>query len=379
LRICEHPALPASPAFLPKPPTGAQEDIWNLVWHRRMAYFATLAFSTLLVLFPFIPTETKDGGISSPLSFISPIIRLIGVVLPGFASFWIDAFVANPGWLLFGIGGVVFMMLRGASVAARITDEMRTIWTRILIAEATPEPPHLNSWIYRVRTDECYRSMLWELKRHILPVIFAILFVYLGVVAIIRPIFAVADSTGFVCPAADSSSLAAANSQFRTDAFCWDSRTVLDPDTRYTITLTRATGDEPWKDGEKIETDFGGYGVEKMRLWQYLTWPLRRSLAEPWFKPIARIGNKGADEYVLDSARPVSKKDLKQKLVAEITTRTKGQLYLYVNDAIGIPFSFFYGHGYENPRAVTVDIRKTADLQKTTAAPTNTPANAPAR
>jgi hypothetical protein len=89
-----------------------------------------------------------------------------------------------------------------------------------------------------------------------------------------------------------------------------------------------------------------------------VTWPLRRSIAQPWFKPIARIGDKGGDEYPLDSARPVDKKDLERELVAEITTRTSGQLYLYVNDAIGIPFDVFYRRGYANQGTATVCVQK---------------------
>ena len=40
---------------------------------------------------------------------------------------------------------------------------------------------------------------------------------------------------------------------------------------------------------------------------KYLALPLRRSLTQPWFKPIARIGSRGNDEYVLEPARPVGK------------------------------------------------------------------------
>jgi uncharacterized protein (DUF2235 family) len=345
--------------FLPAPPAGAQEDIWNLVWHRRVAYFATLAFSAYLALFPFIHhTRTENTVLASPLSFISPIIRLVGGVLPSFASFWIDAFALNPGWFLIGVAGVAGMMVRGASVAARITDAMRTMWSEVLIAKKTPGAANPGSWVYRLRTDECYRSMLWALKRNILPVFFGILFIYLGCVAVIRPIFAVADSVGYVCTRPDDTSpRPAPNQPFPTNALCWDSGARLDANTRYTITLTLEPGQAAWKDG-RIDTDFGGYGVERMKFWKYVTWPLRRSIAQPWFKPIARIGDKGGDEYPLDSARPVDKKDLERELVAEITTRTSGQLYLYVNDAIGIPFDVFYRRGYANQGTATVCVQK---------------------
>jgi hypothetical protein len=337
--------------FLPKPPAGGQEDIWNLVWHRRLAYFVTLGFSAYLVLFPFIhSTQTADTVRSSPLSFISPIIRLVGAVLPSFASFWTDAFAANPGWFLIGIAGVIGIMWRGASVASQITDAMRTMWCTVLFDKTAPAGANVDSRIYRLRTDECYRSMLWALKRNILPVVFGVLFIYLGCVAIIRPVFAVTDSVGYVCtPSADHDS-------FPTNALCWDTGQTLAANTRFTIVLTH---DSDWKDGD-LETDFGGYGVEEMTFWKYLTWPLRRSITQSWFKPIARIGDKGGDEYPLDSVVPVDKRDLKRKLVARITTRTSGRLYLYVNDAIGIPFGVFYrGNGSAN-----VCVQKSPDIDE---------------
>ena len=66
--------------------------------------------------------------------------------------------------------------------------------------------------------------------------------------------------------------------------------------------------------------------------------PWRRTLSEPWFKPIARIGSTGGDEYPLTSVHRVSRDDLKRQLVAEFQARTKGELFLYVNDAVvGLP------------------------------------------
>ena len=82
--------------------------------------------------------------------------------------------------------------------------------------------------------------------------------------------------------------------------------------------------------------------------------PLRRMLYRPWFRPIARIGAVGADEYPLDpDTRPVpsdrmpAAADAGNELVAEINARRTGELFLYVNDAVlGVPpfAGAFYGN-----------------------------------
>ena len=48
-----------------------------------------------------------------------------------------------------------------------------------------------------------------------------------------------------------------------------------------------------------IATDVAGFSRDKMTWPMYLALPFRRALTEPWFKPIARIGSRSNDEYVL--------------------------------------------------------------------------------
>ena len=187
--------------ILPVPQPGVQENIWNLVWRRRVGYFATLLVSAYLVAFPFI--HASEGGAASVFSFLSPIINLAGAVLPGFLGTWIDAFAANPGWFLLGALGVAGLMWRSANLATSITDEMRRIWcaTLNLNPGAVSGTPDANSRIYRLRTDECYRTFIWAMKRYILPTFFAIMFLYLGGVLITRVSFTVWDSFGGNCRA----------------------------------------------------------------------------------------------------------------------------------------------------------------------------------
>jgi hypothetical protein len=93
----------------------------------------------------------------------------------------------------------------------------------------------------------------------------------------------------------------------------------------------------------------------------YVGLPLRRTLAQPWFKPIARIGSTGNDEYPLDSVRRVGRDVLRKELVAELTARTTGELFLYVNDAViglpGIADSFYVGRWKASRNVGTAKIK----------------------
>ena len=99
-----------------------QEHVWNLVWRRRIVYFATLFASLCLAAFPLF--HQTEAEFSSRLSFLSPLIRLAGAILPGFAGWWIDAFATNPGWFVLNAAIVGLLIWDGARLETRITDKM---------------------------------------------------------------------------------------------------------------------------------------------------------------------------------------------------------------------------------------------------------------
>jgi uncharacterized protein (DUF2235 family) len=76
-----------------------QEKVWDLVWWRRLTYFATLAASLYLVVFPLIHDPQQASETSSRFYLLTPIISAVALVLPSFANRWIDAYVASPAGL----------------------------------------------------------------------------------------------------------------------------------------------------------------------------------------------------------------------------------------------------------------------------------------
>jgi hypothetical protein len=150
---------------------------------------------------------------------------------------------------------------------------------------------------------------------------------------------------------------------------CWASGLVLKKDHRYLITITSLSSQatDRWFDRD-VPTDVMGFQTDSLRHW--FARPLTRWWRQPWFKPIARIGRFGNDEYVLDpidDVAPLNRptcpaslhlspdlpirtkidQDLAQRLDncapvpidrrilhSEIKARADGELFIYVNDAI---------------------------------------------
>jgi hypothetical protein len=229
-----------------------QEDIWNVVWRRRVLYFATVFASLYLVLYPLVRRESSENEFSSPLSFVSQGIRLLGQMLPGFAAPWIDAYARAPGQFLFVSILVAALIYAGSRLGRVIESRMERVWRSI----GAPEPPApaslwvrrfaaavglyllfysilpgwlqlprpIHGWIvhyitftirltlalillsmlpafavFHLRTAKPYRSFIRNLKLKWLPAFFAIMFVALGLLFGSHVLFNLEDAAGLVC------------------------------------------------------------------------------------------------------------------------------------------------------------------------------------
>lgn len=129
---------------------------------------------------------------------------------------------------------------------------------------------------------------------------------------------------------------------FNAKNICWASGYRLEEGKRYKLTLTK-TGAE-WKDNEIKPPSIGEFEVKddsvpwSSKLVFYGAFWLRRNLSESWFTPMARIGHTGHDEYPLHAVGSSTA----EKLVAEITARRSGELYLFLNDTT-LPLPTFGG------------------------------------
>jgi T6SS, Phospholipase effector Tle1-like, catalytic domain len=307
-----------------------QERAWNWVWARRVVYFASVLSSFYLALFPLL---FEDGACASNFfCFLNLPITIVGSFLPAFAAPWINTFKANPGRFLLIASFIVACLWTGGWLSRKIRDTMRLIWNPILAAPGAAVPPGrppsgvIAGSVYWLRTRRAYEGFFRWLTRRFLPVLFALSIYYTGAALVSRVTFSIFSAAGAVCTKSAQPRPLDAPFKFELKDLCAATGYLLQDGARYRIWIDTS---EDWADNE-IKTDVEGFS----RWWLYGAIPFRRWLAEPWFKPIARIGTHGNDEYPIEPLVPFAAGSPKRLLATEIQARRSGELFLYVNDAV---------------------------------------------
>lgn len=356
-----------------------REHVWNWVWWRRVTYFATFFLTGGLALMPIVVPALRKGACESRLCFVSDLIGTLGLFLPGVASTWLDSFTSRPDVFVVLAALVVAGLWVGGVLERRIRDEMRRVWYGFGRLNPSPhvkltpvtQPGRFNRLIEWLRQRPVYQSFFRVLTHGVLPTVFLLVLGYGAVALLTQAVFAIRSAGGGVCVESadtlrDVDGVAMAR-PFRTNALCASTGLTLEKGATYRLSITIPAGD-PWTDSGIAA---GPNGVRPKDTTYAMTAfvLLRRHLGQPWYKPYARIGTTGSDEYPLDpkpsladgksperpSSRPYTcggaakpnaipnQADI--TFESEIVARTSGELFLYVNDALlGFPglTSFFY-------------------------------------
>jgi hypothetical protein len=314
-----------------------ERGIWNLVWWRRVAYFASVVAALWLALFPIIHETT--GTCQGSSCFLGPIIRGAEVVLPGFAAYWLDAFEIHSGTFLLAVVVLTALLLTGGWLQRTIRDQMRILWQARSQKEAVrhkrPQKGFILQWLLkfpRIYGYRWYRRFIRGVKK-LIVLAAAIVMILLAAVGVIRIGFGMMSSSGWVCVKTPDSALTqgqAVTGKLESQALCQSTGYRVEKGKRYRITLNI---DANWRDRE-LRPGPEGLDRDQASLLMSLATPIRRHFSEPWFKPIARIGSLWRDEYPLERVDYRVLPESDEKLVAEITPRASGELFLFVNDAV---------------------------------------------
>jgi hypothetical protein len=343
-----------------------QEKTWNLVWTRRIVYFATVLVSVVLVTLPFGPAGGRLGLFDEAAPSVGMVVRAAGALLPALASPWIDYFAEYPLQLLAGAAVLTLLMLTGSRLRQRINDTMSEVWQPIASAGPLPVTPSPapTDWIFRLRTHAAYRACFHFLTRRCLPFVFGVgmlvALVLGGLLMGNRIAFGAATLSGLVCR--DVPPRAATSGQWDLDfssrTFCHATGIVLEGGTRYSIdvTLPAELPDDPpegtyvpgrdrgrWTDRQYPVTDLSGWTGNRAFAFKW-AWPLKRILRANWFTVILRVGSTAGEYHVVD------------KTGFQFTPRRSGQLFLFVNDAV-VPlpgWASVYENNTGGPARVTV-------------------------
>ncbi len=322
----------------------AQEHVWNEIWKRRIVYFATVGATFLLLVFPLVSTATREDEFTSPIRWVSDIVRIVGGFLPGFASTWINGYARAPASFVLLAALVGALIWCGTHIAASISVKMGTIWRGVPDAPAGLP----NDFIYRLRSHSYYVGFHEWVKRKSAPAFFAVVLVYLGVCLASHLLFNVQDVYGLTCVESaatrtlDRKDDSSGPIRFNTSDLCKATGIMAERGVRYLIEI-KQVADARWTDGS-IPVPLGGFSAANPPVWYHrillaAAVPLRRETTQDWFHVVVRYGSVGGEETFIVP-------DPDDYLIqSPIRATRNGELFVFVNDAVvGIPklYDFFY-------------------------------------
>ena len=316
----------------------AQEVIWDLVWLRRAAYFATVALTVGLLAWPLRDGAEAVAGIAASGGGLR-LIGFIGGFLPESASPWVNYYAAAPLDLACWLGMLTLTLVAGRKCQSRIRDHMHTIWRWVLApdAQADLRLPEPGGPLYRLRHVRYYHGVFAVFRRIVVPNTFGPLLLLAVLAGFNRAAFEGANVLGTQCRASGTTVPVGAvgvEHRFPTSSFCAATGLRIERGAQYeltttfegamddTVPVTRADGFGMFSPGLTVgQRALFGVGLPFKRLWR-----------ADWFAVVARVGAGGVEQLPLAAT------------TTRFTARNTGELFLFVNDAI-VPVRVLRGAG----------------------------------
>ena len=310
--------------------------VHDLIWWRRVAYFALLFATILLASLPLtaepltnivhgIGTEAAGsvginstwagiwGGLASIAggitAFLGSIFALIGSFIPAYAKPWANISLKWP--ITCGVVAAIVLALYwlNGALRDRIVDLARQAWfplvreqkLRNVIQMSHGAPPFKNTFAHFMRTSRPVKLFQLTFSDYVFPALGLILIFAVVAVSISRSSVSYYEGHGDVCQGSKHPQTLGAGETvvigdyFSIDSLCWASGEVLQQGRSYTLWIEMV---EPFFD-RTIMTDIAGYRDKSFR--HLMGLPIRRWWSADWFQPIIRIGETDDVQSPLDS------------------------------------------------------------------------------
>ncbi len=344
----------------------ALQKVWDLVWWKRVYYFATLFVALALVLMPYLssvpylkafllPPET--ACVSWHCSLTIPLDWLKHIV-PGFLDRWIDSWRVNGLATAVIVLAIYFLISKSSSLRKKINTGLSEYWSQVLNGKPPSNENKKRSPVHKFRHNGAYQSVLRSLKISWIPNILAILILIAGALLFNKVLFAARNAvsgTGIaafdLCP---DTRWGRPGQSFDLRSGCHDTGYDLVRNERYRVTIEKKG---EWVD-KTIKASLIGLHLDETDWWTRLKMKtatvIRRHISQPWFKPVLRVGDALPDNYALE---PLNGKASPDRLVAEIDVQESGRARLYFNDAIFgfLPAYRLYENNHLCPKGEAVD------------------------
>jgi uncharacterized protein (DUF2235 family) len=371
---------PPGTAWIERPGSPEGWDrVWNYVWAQRAVYFLTIIPSVLLASMPWWVEKTGLLQVCADARcWGRSTISLLDYFLPGFATRWTAAFSANVALTV-----VLFVVLVALIAGGRTLDSTTHAIARALLRGSDEGGSKGTETLCGIRESRIYQYGLFVLRWYLLPFVFAVLCVVLGItflVSTLAQIEGTAREQPFrqlwapLCarePEGADPDLASTEMPFDSKSMCNQTGWRVIKDRHYVLTMrlmpqtptTPPKGTEPfygWIDKSIPMTPDGALlKGHKSPPYMWLFAGMRRVVLADWMQTLTAIDDPSS------SADPSSEKDAEavpdQRIFvdllnlakegrpdvysAEFTAARTGNLSVFLNDAM-MPFAlpFFYNN-----------------------------------
>lgn len=336
-----------------------QENAWDLVWKRRVLYFAAVGLTLVLALLPWLPfLRPVESLCSDDRCFARSIVTTALFFVPQSIRQMLDPWVQEP--LLFIVFAVVIfvMIAAGQWAERRFRDAVKATWQEYLTGKLTTYRGPRR--IRRIRESAPYQLIYFWLKWRLLPAVCGILtllaIVYAAVILATQVMYAVAEPHSSFCkpPKDRGADGTIAGVKFDTRESCTDLGVNLKGGKAYRLTLKLpplADTPSPWADGG-LPAD-PRRGVTRARGYMVLAAPLKRVTSANWLQILSEVRATHPTDRVRRAVQPIfglpidirkHQLEFRGSGIYETTfcAPWDGRLYLMVNDAAPLLSTWFY-------------------------------------
>ncbi|WP_294196824.1 DUF2235 domain-containing protein [uncultured Sphingomonas sp.] len=318
--------------------TAMMPGVWDLVWWRRVTYFATVLATAALASMPLWPAPLGvEQWCGDSRCLLPGLFSPLKAVLPGALAPWIDRYSAQPVAAATLLVLLAVLMMAGNRLGGAIAARSAAAWACVT-HDATPWPDHAGI-ARRIRCAAPWINTLRWLKWRALPGLAAIaVLVALFAIPLALPIqwwLAHAERNGTLCPDPGGRAEQSVDAPiaFALHRPCTDLRRNVTPGQRYVVDLrmTRQWCDATLPADPAIGVTAGG--------WRLLPFRYHRRVARAnWLKPLLITRRPDAQDGIVPGAKvridPLDLRDLgRGHYRGRFTAPSSGgRLYLAVND-----------------------------------------------
>ena len=350
--------------------------VWNIVPLRTLFYYLTVFVTIALLVYPISGRPDPSAELTTPLRWLSDLIRLFGTILPSSTSRWINGYAQHPEIFLLCIAAFATFAWISRSFGTRITDTMSGLWRKSFAHKPAHPDAAASAPQMRRKKALSWISETWSFA--LAPALSAFFLVYFGASIASHGLYNVFDDAGFVCRASSEPKDVPAQGlsfDFSASDICRTPGIKLDKTKRYSISMVLGLKEPPAgyqslpskclaDDSAQLQIrgvrpSLAGFSTfdSDQQTWSqvavhfFLT-PLRRELDRPWFETVVRYGSVGGEESFIDPDDSNA-----STLTTTFRPTVSDELYVFLNDAV-IAIPWLFGTFYKYDRGcVTVFIK----------------------